>query len=195
MMGQKHTLLAIALILFAASAGPLQARQSREDIAADFSRRVGSYAGLRSQLENGLVALAVTDDPAAIRKAVRALAERIRVARAAARQGDIFTPAISVELRKALRREMSAGTWKAIMEDKPGEISLQINETYAEGQPVSTVPPNILAALPRLPNDIEYRFVRCQLILIDTRARLIIDRLPDAIPCVPPRAGRPPHAS
>jgi hypothetical protein len=35
--------------------------------------------------------------------------------------------------------------------------------------------------LPRLPADIEYRFVERHLILLDTRANLIVDRLPYAI--------------
>ena len=70
----------------------------------------------------------------------------------------MFTPAISAEFRKTLIVEMKAGTWAAIMDDNPGELSNQINGTYPEGKPLSTVPPNILAALPRLPDDIQYRF-------------------------------------
>jgi hypothetical protein len=43
------------------------------------------------------------------------------------------------------------------------------------------VPPNILAVLPRLPDDIPYRFFGRHLILLDTRANLILDRMPCAI--------------
>ena len=43
------------------------------------------------------------------------------------------------------------------------------------------MPPNVLAALPRLPDDIEYRFMGRDLILLDTRANVIIDRVPDAL--------------
>ena len=139
-------------------------------IVADFSTRVWDYFELRSELEKGLPPLTVTDDPAEIRRAIRALAKRIRVARAGAKQGDIFTPTISVEFRKALILEMNANTWAAIMDDNPGEFSNQINGTYPEGKPLSTVPPNILAALPRLPDDIQYRFLGRHLILLDTRA-------------------------
>ena len=103
------------------------------------------------------------------------------MARAGARQGDIFTPTISVVFRKALDLEMVANTWADIMDDNPGEFSNQINGTYSEGKPLSTVPPNILAALPRLREDIEYRFLGRHLILLDTRANLILDRLPFAI--------------
>ena len=37
--------------------------------------------------------------------------------------------------------------------------------------------------MPRLPDDIQYRFLDRDLILHDTRANLIIDRLPCAITC------------
>jgi hypothetical protein len=78
---------------------------------------------------------------------------------------------------------MDANTWAAIMDDNPGELSNQINGDYPEGKPLSTVPPNILAALPRLPHDMEYRFLGRHLILLDTRASVILDRLPYAIQC------------
>jgi hypothetical protein len=93
----------------------------------------------------------------------------------------MFTPTISVEFRKALILEMDANTWAAIMDDNPGEFSNEINGTYPEGNPLSTVPPNILAVLPRLPDDIQYRFLGRHLILLDTRANVILDRIPFAI--------------
>jgi hypothetical protein len=190
------TSLAVALIVLVASvcyAQPATTNQPRDTpdftvqvwgyIVADFSARVWDYSELRSELEKGLPPLTVTDDPAEIRRAVRALAKKIRVARAGAKQGDMFTPAISVEFRKALILEMDANTWAAIMDDNPGEFSNQINGTYPQEKPLSTVPPNILAVLPRLPNDIQYRFLGRHLILLDTRANLILDRIPYAIQC------------
>jgi hypothetical protein len=188
--------LAIALIVFVAAAGYAQPATTNQDaetpvfrvqvwgyIVADFSTRVWSYVELRRKLEKGLPPLTVTDDPSEIRRAVRALAKQIRVARAEAKQGDIFTLAISGEFRKALILEMNANTWAAIMDDNPGEFSTQINGTYPKDKPLSTVPPNILAVLPRLPDDIQYRFLGRDLILLDTRANVILDRIPYAIQC------------
>jgi len=37
--------------------------------------------------------------------------------------------------------------------------------------------------LPRLAEDIEYRLLGDNLILLDTRARLVVDRMPSAILC------------
>ena len=193
-MTLKHTSLAIAfLVLFAPVGSPHapQRPQDRDtpdfrvqvwgDIVADFDARVRAYVELRRELEKGLPALTVTDAPAEIRRAVRSLATRIRMARAEAKEGDIFTPSIRAEFRKALRREMNTTLWAAIMDDNPGEVSPQINGSYPEEKPLSTVPHNILAVLPGLPDDIEYRFLGRHLLLLDTRASLILDRIPFAI--------------
>ena len=152
-------------------------------IVADFSARVWTYFELRSTLEKGLPALTVTDDPAEIRSAELALAQKIRVARAGAKQGEIFTPAISVEFRKVLLLEMNANIWTTIMDENPGDFSHDINDTYPKRKPLSTMPFDILVRLPRLPEDIEYRFVGRHLILHDTRANVILDRIPCAIQC------------
>jgi hypothetical protein len=44
-------------------------------------------------------------------------------------------------------------------------------------------PHNVLTALPSLPADLEYRFLGHHLILVDTRANMILDRIPGAIEC------------
>lgn len=63
-----------------------------------------------------------------------------------------------------------------------GAFTLQVNGTYPENQPLSTVPAAILESLPRLPDGIEYRFVGRHLILRDARANVIIDFIPNVIP-------------
>ena len=157
--------------------------QTWGDLATHFSSLVLSFVELRRELEQGLPPLVVTADPAEINRAERALARRIRVARADAKQGDIFTPAISDEFRKVLRRELNDNRWAAVMDDNPGEFKTRMNGTYPKRKPLSTVPPSILAVLPWLPDDIEYRFLGRHLILFDTRARVILDRIPYAISC------------
>jgi hypothetical protein len=193
-MKLKHTSLALVLIVLFAAAVYSQTPPPNQDsqtpdfrvqvwgyIMADFSTRVSEYFELRSELEKKLPPLTGTDDPAEIRRAIRHLAREIRLARAGAKQGDIFTPTVSVEFRRVLFVEMDANTWEAIMDDNPGELSNHINGDYPEGEPLSSVPPNILAALPRLPEDIQYRFLGRILILLDTRASVILDRIPYAI--------------
>ena len=134
-MSLKHASLAITfLILFSSVSAPQTPTMSQDrgtpdfrvqvwgSVVADFRARVRSYTELRSKLEKGLPPLTVTDDPAEIRKSVHALAERIRVARAGAQQGEIFTQTISVEFRRILLLEMNANTWAAIMDDNGGRV-------------------------------------------------------------------------
>ena len=152
-------------------------------IVADFSTRVKRYFELRSTLEQVLPPMRVTEDPAEIRRAQRALAKQIRAARDGAQEGDIFSPAISVEFKEVLALKMNAKTWAVIMDDNPGEFSHEINGIYPDGKPYSTVPGTILAVLPRLPDAVEYRFLGRHLLLLDTRANVILDRIPYAIEC------------
>jgi hypothetical protein len=59
---------------------------------------------------------------------------------------------------------------------------VRINGQYPDTVPVSTVPPQVLAALPRLPDDVEYRFIGRRLILLDVHSNLIVDYIDDALP-------------
>ena len=184
--------LAVALLVGASAgeaqtttaAGPPDFRvQIWGDISADFIARIEEYLTLRRGLEQGLPPLTVTDNPAEILHAELALATRIRAARAGARQGDIFTREIRADFRRVLLLETDSWTRAAIMDENPGSFSSRINRTYPKEHSVSTVPANILAALPRLPDDIQYRFLGPHLVLHDIRANMILDRIPCAIRC------------
>ena len=152
-------------------------------IAADFSDRVDKYAALRATLEQGLPPLTLTDDPTEITRAEEALAERLRAARPNAKQGELFTREVRDDFRRVLLLEVDAETMIALMDDNPGAFSVKINASYSKNRSLSTVPANILALLPRLPDDLQYRFLGPHLVLHDTRANVIVDRLPCAIRC------------
>jgi hypothetical protein len=55
----------------------------------------------------------------------------------------------------------------------------RVNEPYPAMSPLGTFPPLLLGALPRLPDDLEYRFMGRHLIMRDTKANLIVDYLSD----------------
>ena len=145
--------------------------------AADFDARMLIYAELRANLQQGLPALRLTDDPREIVKAEHALAKRIRAVRAGAHGGEIFTSEIASAFKHALALETRPSTCASILDDNPGAFSYSINDTYPKRRPLSTVPPGILMLLPRLPADVEYRFLGQHLILRDTRANVILDRI------------------
>jgi hypothetical protein len=178
--------LAFAAVAHASTVSALQKPEVNPHAAllADFKERVDKYVELRKKADDSAPPLKETKDPAKIREAQEALVERIGAARAGTKRGDIFTPEISAHFRRLLRPELKEAGTKALMKDddpNPDSVAFKINAPYPDKQPLSTVPPNVLATLPRLPKDIDYRFVGKHLILRDVRANMIIDYLPNAI--------------
>ena len=150
---------------------------------AEFSAKMDEYARLRTKLQEGLPALEVTANPLDIQRAERLLAERIRKARAGAGRHDIFTDDSRRAFRQMLRPVTTAATCEFLKDDNPGEWGWQVNAEYPKQHPVSSVPPSMLAVLPRLPEDVFYRFLDTDLILHDTRANVMLDRIDNAIRC------------
>lgn len=185
-LGKVVLLVALAVSIAAAQA-PAQSPDFKVEIwgdaLTDFSARMLAYAGLREKLQQGLPALAVTAKPEEILLAEESLAARIRQARSGARRGDIFTPKIRGTFQRVLAGTITPGMCEAIRDDNPGEFFYDVNGTYPKREPHSTVPPSILGVLPRLPDDVMYRFLDHDLILHDTRANVILDRIDDAIKC------------
>jgi hypothetical protein len=170
-------------------AAPAEAQQNVNadaQVLAEFRKRIEGYMDLRRRVQRDLPKLESTEHPADITAARERLAAAIRSARADAAHGDIFTEDVSAVFRRLLSDETTgpeaADTRRAIAEDAPAKISLKVNASYPEGQPLPTVPPNVLANLPRLPEGLEYRIVQRHLILRDVDANLIVDTMSKAIP-------------
>jgi hypothetical protein len=149
----------------------------------DFTTKMDAYAALRRSLQEGLPELSVTDNPAEIQRAEQLLAQRIRQGRAGAGRGDIFTEQIRRGFRQLLRSVTNAATCELIHDDNPGEFLYSVNSDYPKNKSLSTVPATMLAVLPRLPEDVWYRFLHHDLILHDSRANVILDRIDNAIRC------------
>jgi hypothetical protein len=69
-----------------------------------------------------------------------------------------------------------------ILDDNPGPIQLMVNGRYPDEVPLSTVPPQVLSSLPKLPEELEYRFVGERLVLLDVHAHTIADYMDNAFP-------------
>ena len=114
------------------------------------------------------------------------LASAIQAARADAREGDIFSPEARSEFRRIIVSELAGPNGKSaralIQEDRPRKLFLRVNAVYPGGVPLAAVPPSLLSSLPRLPREVEYRFVNRDLILLDVSANLIVDFIRDVVP-------------
>ncbi len=58
-----------------------------------------------------------------------------------------------------LKGQKGVATKEVLKEDAPPPMALKVNVRYPENAPLPTVPPNLLANLPQLPEDLEYRII------------------------------------
>ncbi len=156
----------------------------------EFESHVAEYVKLHKRLEGQLPPLKEKAQPEEIASHKKALAAVIKAARPEARPGDIFSPA-DAYLREVVKREMrgkaGASARETVKEgnpklESPVKVPLVVNAYYPEQAPLSTVPPLLLLQLPKLPEEVEYRFVGRHLVLRDTKANIIVDFLLNVVP-------------
>lgn len=174
------------LILFITLVGGVSGQQATDPMRHMFLQRVDEYVALHRRLEGPLPREVVTADLEALFAPKPALAAAIRKARADARQGDIFSPAMAgyfrIVVAEALREGGIEDMLAIVEEDNSVKIPARVNADYPAGASISLMPPCLLGALPPLPPELEYRFLGRNLILWDVHAGLIVDFVPRAIP-------------
>ena len=199
-MSTKRT-TALAVLLLSAGTGaatqvlpvhpPDQTLPIVQEIVATqaFEERVNQYVNLHRLLEGPLPPFRPAHDIAPIQASTRALALRIQLARANAQQGDLITPEVGRMFRRHVATCLPADQWAAILADNAKEEAdvrlgppptLRVNMEWPEQVPFGFVPPQLLAALPRLPSELQYRIIGNALVLWDHHANLIVDFLPGA---------------
>jgi len=183
--------LSLFALVASGFAGQAQAPRVSEDqtrVFKDFTARVQQYVKLQKDAEASLGALKPTYDTERITEHQRALAGKIAQARRGARQGDIFTHEVTERFRKIIRGEFQGPEGrharKTIRPDDPSKtiVRLHVNDVYPDNIPLTTTPPTLLSKLPPLPPELAYRIVGRDLTLKDTKAGLIVDLIPNAIP-------------
>jgi hypothetical protein len=153
----------------------------------EFSDRVQKYVRLHKSVEGTVPKLKSTNEPELIAAHQKILARKIKAARVHAKRGDIFTPAAQEAFLKAISSEFQgpeASHAKAtIKQGAPlNKVHLHVNEIYPESIPYTSVPPTMLQNLPKLPEEVAYRAVSSDLVLLDVKANLVVDYLPGVIP-------------
>jgi hypothetical protein len=163
-------------------------------VLKDFQQRVEHYITFQRGVEKNVGAKQKpVADSSVIKVKQDVLAATIRGTRRNAKQGDIFTPQIAAEFRRLLNPEVKGRRGSEVKEElkedfgeegdegQPKPVPLKVNAKYPEGNPLPTVPPNLLAALPTLPPDVEYRIIGRNLILRDVDANIVVDFIPRVI--------------
>jgi hypothetical protein len=164
--------------------GPLN--EADAQALATMNDRLKEYLEVHKKVEDTLPKLPDEATPQQIDKNQRAFEQRLREARKSAKQGDIFTPQAQPVIKRLLATVFAGPEGKqlkaSIMDENPVGISISVNGRYPDAVPISTVPPDVLQTLPKLVEDMEYRFVGDNLILLDAHAHIIADFIPNAIP-------------
>jgi hypothetical protein len=60
-------------------------------------------------------------------------------------------------------------------------VTFKVNASYPDDTPLPTTPPQVLRNLPKLPEQLEYRFIGKTLVLRDVNADIIVDFMPNAL--------------
>jgi hypothetical protein len=187
---------ALLVALSLASAGVLAGqdaalnKQQAEDAAGfkEFMGHVEEYLKLHKEVEKQLPALKTKEElPEMIVAHQQAMARKIREARPDARPGDIFTHPAREAFKHVIRsvwQDPENATARTTLRqgDRVKGVRLHVNGIYPDAIAETTFPPSLLQKLPVLPDELAYRIVGRDLVLVDRRANLVVDLLHEALP-------------
>jgi hypothetical protein len=137
-------------------------RSVHAQVVAEFTSAVDRYLEIHRLLESPMSSLTLGADPEQAARARKAHREAIVAARIATPRGDIFTPRVAAYMRH--------------------QIQVAARQAYMAGDHITIA---AIDRLPRLPIELEYRFVDRDLVLLDREIDLVVDVLKDALPPEP----------
>ena len=153
---------------------------------AAFEARVAAYAAMHRDLRRAIGLNPPSHRPDAWLASRARLRDAIRRARSDAGEGDVFAP-VAATLRRTLwltLRDFGIDPGDLIAETladtEPGAQPPVVNEpfSWAIG---NVMPSALIAVLPELPEELQYRLVGADLVLIDVEADLVVDILRRAL--------------
>ena len=182
----ERTAVVTVATMLCAVPGLVHASGQATGAVGEFQRAVQEYTQLERHIDAALGEPEVSGDAEMIQQRVEDLAAALRQARSTARRGDLFTPAVSALFRERIHRALvtsgyqPADVLRALAEETSYADPPVVNGRFA-WTTAAPMLPCILLALPELPEMLQYRFVRGDLVLVDTNANLIVDVLPAAL--------------
>jgi len=178
----RELFFALSLSLLQAAGGP------SNDAAAikQFQAEIEKYMAVRRSLLNEVPGPKANSSAPELISASDALSAAIRRRRPNARPGALFTPAIADAIKRRVSDAVRAANLEPVLAEIDDEDPVVGTPTvylrFPAAAPLATMPPSLLAALPPLPKELEYRIVGTYLVLRDVDASLVIDFIPAAVP-------------
>lgn len=151
----------------------------------EFQQRLQEYLELREALSNKVKPLSPTADSAELTTRQEALAVAMKGARKNAKHGDLVPKLIADQIASIVRadRKRRAPVAKsAALDEVPNLPAPAINRTYPAEAALPTVPPLLLAKLPKLPDNLQYRFYGRHVVILDGDLQIITDYISNVLP-------------
>ncbi len=177
----------VAAVAFVSIAGVSRMGSAQDCVTEQFNRLVSLYVQFRSDFTDTVPRLRPPSNPQAIEATSNALAATLGANRPDAKVGDIFTPDVAAEFRQRIQVALLENRYapEDVLRDLTSEspalpAMLEVNGRF-DWRFGAAMPGCVIAALPALPAELQYRFVGRDLVLVDIEARLIVDILPGAL--------------
>jgi hypothetical protein len=151
----------------------------------EFQQRLNDYLRLRTEMSKALKPLSTTPSASELSARQEALAAAIRVTRKSAKPGDLMPPAVAAHIASTCLDDFhfrNPQIKRATLQEVPKAPRPVINRTFPESEALPTVPPLLLAKLPQLPDNLQYRFFGRHIVILDGDTQIIIDYVPDVLP-------------
>lgn len=152
---------------------------------AEFQRRLQGYVDLRADLARRLKPLSPTADSAELAARQDTLAAAIKEVRKGAKPGDMIPTRVAGQIRNVIDtdfRRRNPDARRALFEEIPEGVRPAVNAAMPDTSALATVPPLLLNQLPRLPDNLQYRFMARHVVLLDGDTRVIIDFIRNVLP-------------
>lgn len=165
----------------AAGAAPDEAAALKQ-----FNQAIAEYMAMRRSLRSEVSGPVKNSTSAQVTGASDALAGAIERARRGAVAGSIFNARIAAVITQRIAAAVRTGNLAPVLADIDDEGGASLAPKVHLRLPVSaqmaTMPASVLAVLPPLPKELEYRILGRYLVIRDVDASLILDYIPGAVP-------------
>lgn len=175
-------LAALTLAVATAQTAPVNPQAAA---LTEFSARLQAYLQLRESLATTLEPLSTTASARELQARQDALAVGLRAARQGARHGNLIPDLVQRQIRETVRADFLSrqpATQRAAREEVPAGPLPGINRNYPERAALATVPPLLLAKLPPLPENLQYRFFGRHVVILDGDVEIVVDFVENALP-------------
>jgi len=171
-------------------------------VLAKFEREIEEYKDLHKELVHRIPNVGPNATAEQIAAHRDKMTRGIQAERRSAKRGEIFKPSVEAAFRRIIGRELASPEREQVVkemkqgnptvENVPNQanpalehteaVRVAVNAAYNDHAPFSSMPPTLLLKLPQLPEEVRYRFVGRDLILLDSEANVILDFVKDAVP-------------